>query len=340
MPAVQLVAAGTVAIREVPVPVPGPGEVLIRVAAAGLCGSDLELIDAPDRFGTTPTRMPLTMGHEFSGWVAGLGAGVPDWRLGDLVVPYAQAGCGRCAACRGGEENLCAAGPPIRGIQCDGGLAEYATVDASALMSATGLDIVAAAGMTDAGMTAYHAASRAGRYLRGDRLAVVIGIGGVGHLAVQLLDRLYGAQVIAIDVDPAKLELAMRLGAMRACSFEEAEPALRDVTARAGFDSVIDMVGTSESLGLMRKLVRPGGGALLVGTADGQTPFGFGHVPRETDFSRLSGGTRQDLAGALAAVRSKRLSLTSTEWILPEALSALSALRRGTVTGRAMVRLA
>lgn len=340
MPAVQLVAAGAVAIREVPVPVPGPGEVLIRVGAAGLCGSDLELIDAPDRFGTTPARMPLTMGHEFSGWVARVGSDVPDWRLSELVVPYPQAGCGRCAACAASEENLCAASAPILGIQCDGGLAEYVTADASALISATGLGPVAAAGMADAGMTAYHAASRAGRYLRGDRLAVIIGIGGVGHLAVQLLNRLYRAQVIAIDVEPAKLKLAMRLGASQALRFEDAEPTLRDISARGELDSVIDMVGTSASLGLVRTLVRPGGGALLVGTAAGQIPFGFGRVPREADFSRLSGGTRQDLAGALAAVRSGQLSLTSTDWTFPEALPALSALRRGAITGRAMVRMA
>ena len=155
--------------RRVAVPEPGPGEVLVRVAGAGLCHSDLHLMHWPA--GTLPYELPFTLGHEVAGTVAALGPGADGLEPGEPVLVYGPWGCGRCRACSVGAEHLCERARPGRGagLGRDGGLAEYMVVPSPLTVPLDGLDPVAAAPLADAGLTPYHAdPPRAGHAEAGD----------------------------------------------------------------------------------------------------------------------------------------------------------------------------
>ena len=201
-------------IEEVPTPRPGPGQVLVKIAAAGVCHSDLHLRDGS----VPPFRLPLIMGHENAGWVAALGPGAEGVAEGDPVVVYG--GCGQCRFCLGGQEQLC---DTMRwsGLAPDGGYAEYLLVPAIRhLLPAGSLDLVRAAGLTDAGLTPYRAVKKALPYLRPGTTAVAIGAGGLGQYGIQYLKLMTSATVIAVETSPAKRQLALSLGADHAIDYE------------------------------------------------------------------------------------------------------------------------
>jgi alcohol dehydrogenase, propanol-preferring len=217
MRAVRLVHWGEPpVIVDVPVPAPGPGEVLVAVEAAGLCQSDVHLMDG--RPGDFPFELPFTLGHEIAGRVHELGAGVDASWLGQRVAVHAIHSCGDCRACRGGRENYCrlltgAIGP---GIGQDGGLAEYVLIrDVRQLVPAAGIDAVLLAPLTDAGLTAYHAVHQ-NLAPRGHERSLVIGVGGLGHLAVQVLQASSVEHIVAVDPRAEAREDALGMGAHRA----------------------------------------------------------------------------------------------------------------------------
>src|SRR3954463_15909111 len=201
MQAIQLTAWEQPArLVDVPVPEPGPGEVLVRVAGAGLCHSDVHLMRWPA--GTLPYTLPFTLGHEVAGVVAALGAGADGPEPGTPVLVYGPWGCGRCPACSLGAEMPGEGERRGRGagLGRDGGLAEYLVVPSARLtVPLDGLDPVAAAPLADAGLTPYHAIRRALGMLRPGTSAIVIGFGGLGHVAVQLLKALGPAREVAVD---------------------------------------------------------------------------------------------------------------------------------------------
>src|SRR5215207_8344153 len=237
---------------EVPQPEPDPGEVLVRVTAAGLCHSDLHLMHWPA--GALPYALPFTLGHEIAGTVAALGPGAAGPEIGAPVLVYGPWGCGRCRACSVGAEHLCAAGLTGRGagLGRDGGLAEYVVVPSPRLLvELDGLDPVAAAPLADAGLTPYHAIRRARDLLAPGTSAIVIGAGGLGHVAVQILKALSPARVIAVDRRDEALEVATRAGAdlvLQATGLTAGE--LRRAAGGRGAALVLDCVGSDETLAL------------------------------------------------------------------------------------------
>src|SRR4051812_32144441 len=199
---------------EIPEPVAAPGGVVLRVAGAGLCHSDLHLMHWPA--GTLPYELPFTLGHEVTGTVIELGSGANGVEVGDDVIVYGPWGCGACRRCSRGEEHLCERQALQRGggLGRDGGLAEYVAIPSPRLLVPLGgLDPVAAAPLADAALTPYHAIRRALPYLHPGASAVVIGVGGLGHVAVQLLAALSSARIVAVDVREEALELAREAGA-------------------------------------------------------------------------------------------------------------------------------
>src|ERR1700684_4273367 len=182
----------------VPDPEPGPGQILLKVTAAGVCHSDLHVMELPGDRLRHP--LPLTLGHEGAGTVAALGAGVTGWREGDAVAVYGAWGCGLCGACAAGRENYCphAAGlgifPP--GLGAPGAMAEYLLIDDRRhLVALVDLDPVLSVPLTDAGLTPYHAIKRALPSLVPGAVVVVIGAGGLGHVGIQLVRALSPARV-------------------------------------------------------------------------------------------------------------------------------------------------
>jgi alcohol dehydrogenase, propanol-preferring len=209
----------------IPVPEPGPGEVLLKVDAAGLCHSDLHLMEWP--VGTVPYLLPFTLGHETAGTVAALGPGARGVTEGGRALVYSRWGCGTCWHCLQGMENLCEAaagdlGGHGGGVGRDGGLAEYMVVpSARYLIPIPDLDPVAAAPLADAALTPYHAIKHSMHLLRPGATVVVIGIGGIGHMALQILRALAEVRVIAMDVRESARRLARRAGAHSVVSGRE-----------------------------------------------------------------------------------------------------------------------
>ncbi len=188
MKAVRFIAPGRPAeVVDLPEPRPGPGEVLLKIGGAGVCHSDLHVLEQGLGF-----EGPFTLGHENAGWIAALGSGVQGWKEGDAVAVYGPWGCGRCRTCQGSAENYCENHASIPGygggLGSDGGMAEYMLVPSPRLLVPLGgLDPAEAAPLSDAALTPYHAIKQALPMLTPGAHVVVIGIGGLGHMAVQLL---------------------------------------------------------------------------------------------------------------------------------------------------------
>jgi len=328
-------------LRDLPTPEPGPGEVLLRVDAAGLCHSDVHLMEAPE--GVFPVSLPFTLGHETAGTVAALGPGSAGVSPGDRVLVYSRWGCGACWHCVQGRENLCARsiadlGGYGGGIGRDGGLAEYLLVPSTRyLVPIDDLDPVAAAPLSDAALTPYHAIQRSPHQLRPNGAAVVIGVGGIGHMAVQLLRALSEVRVVAVDLREAALGLAQEAGAHAVVGAAGLTAAgLREEVGAAGATLVLDCVASDETLRLAAGVVAPGGDIVYVGRGGGVLPVRPGDVPFECSVYLPTWGTIAELAEVVALARAGAIHTEAQRLTLDDALEGYRRLQRGDVVGRAV----
>jgi propanol-preferring alcohol dehydrogenase len=325
----------------VPDPEPGPGQVLLKVTAAGVCHSDIAVMSWPAE--NFPYELPLTLGHEGVGTVAALGAGVSGVREGDAVAVYGPWGCGTCAKCAEGKENYClradALGIRPPGLGTPGAIAEYLLVDDPRhLVPLDGLDPVAAAPLTDAGLTPYHAIKRSLPKLVPGSTAVVIGTGGLGHVAIQLLRALTPARVIALDVNEDKLRLAKEVGAHETVlSDAGAGAAVRTLTGGLGAEAVFDFVGAEPTLRTAGALAAVEGDVTIVGIGGGALPVGFGSLPFEVSVAAPYWGSRSELIEVLNLARSGAVSVHTETYLLDEAPLAYERLHTGKVNGRAVI---
>lgn len=321
---------------------PRPGEVLIKVGAAGVCHSDLHIIDAPAGSGF-PT--PLTLGHENAGWVESLGAGVDGWEIGEPVAIYGIVGCGHCRACLRGMDNECRV-KPVGGIGLsqDGGMAEYVNVPARQLFRIGALDLSQAAPLTDAGLTPYHAIQICRALLMPGTTCIVIGVGGLGHMAVQILAATSSVRIVAVDVRDEALTLAQTIGADHVIKADgDAEGYIRDLVGPppGGADVVLDFVGADSTLALASSVVATGGWLALVGLAGGNltlTPgVGPTGVPMEARVVIPFWGTRAELAEVIALAQAGSVEARVQKFDLRDTPAAYNQLRSGKLQGRAVV---
>ena len=195
-----------------PVPeVTGANDVLVRIGGAGVCATDLHAIEG--LMEPAGVSLPRVLGHENAGWVEETGAGVTTVAKGDAVLVYPPYSCGLCVACRRGNDMHCVR-HQFTGLSVDGGFAEYVLVSERSLLPLPdGVEPVAVAPHADAGLTAYHAVRKLAHLAVPGSTAVVIGVGGVGHIALQLVRELGSSSVIAVDTDERRRRLAAELGA-------------------------------------------------------------------------------------------------------------------------------
>lgn len=252
-------------LTEMPVPEPGPDEVLVRVAACGICGSDVHGLD-----GSSGRRIPpVVMGHEAAGVVAATGSQVRSVREGDRVTFDSTVWCGTCFYCRRGEINLCD-NRQVLGVSCGdyrrhGAFAEYVVVPERIVAPLPDNLSFEEAAMIEPASVAVHAVNLTPVRL-GDT-AVVVGTGMIGLLVVQAL-RLAGCgRIVAVDVDAARLELARQLGADQLVNAREADPvaAVADLTSGRGADVAVEAVGATEPVATAIACLRKGGALTLVG---------------------------------------------------------------------------
>ncbi len=326
---------------EVPVPRPGPGQVLVKVAGNGLCHSDLAMSHVPAEVGRgLGWRVPFTLGHEVAGWVEGVGDGVAGVANGAAVALVSPSSCGACRSCLRGQDHVCPHGRAGRGYGRDGGLADFVLAGTRDLIPLDGLDPVTAGPLTDAGATSYHAVKRVLPKLVPGSTAVVIGVGGLGAFAVQFLAALSPAHIVAVDTNPARLDHARRLGAHEGRSGVHAGTAdvLTDLAGGRGAEAVLDVVGSDATIAAGLAAVRPAGAFALVGAGGGgfAGPW-FGGLPRDADVFTFQGSTIADAHEVVALAEGGRIQTDADVFTFDRVAEAYEALASGTLRGRAVV---
>jgi len=270
-------------VEEVPTPTAGPGEVLLEVTAVGVCGTDAgewaygpKLLPIEVAHPVTGHVGPMTMGHEFAGRVVAVGDGVgPEW-IGRLVASCGAAPCGECALCRGGRSNVCRRYASV-GLHRDGALAQYVTTPVASCVDAgaQGIDEYEAA-LVQPMTIAVHAARRSGAK-PGD-VAVVQGVGGIGAFLIHVLVDL-GVRVVAVDLDPVRLDLASELGAA-ATVLGGTATAAEEIAASWGEEIPVffEVTGSARGMDLAIELVPMGTTVVVVGIAKAPAPVDLGRV--------------------------------------------------------------
>jgi propanol-preferring alcohol dehydrogenase len=330
-------------IEDIDVPEPGPGEVLLKVAGAGACHSDVAIFHD---FESDPNNglmsPPFVLGHETSGWIESLGPGVRGLETGGAYLVYGPIGCGHCRACSRGQDTYCENTEQVgylgTGLGRNGGMAEYMTVPVRNLVALGDADPVAAAPLADAGLTPYHAIKRALPHLTGGgKHALVIGLGGLGLVAVQILRALTAAQVIATDLKPEAMARAEQLGAVTVEGGEGQAERIRDLTGGRGVDAAFDFVGARPTIAAAQAVIAQRGAIHILGIAGGTAQWSFFTNPYEALITSSYWGTIEDLHEVADLYRAGHISPDIERFSMDDALEAYRRLRDNELDARAVV---
>jgi 6-hydroxycyclohex-1-ene-1-carbonyl-CoA dehydrogenase len=322
-------------VEEYPTPKPGAGEALVRVAACGVCHTDLHYLKGVPTF----KKPPMILGHEISGTVAEVGSGVKEVSVGDRVLIPAILPCGKCYYCRVGRENICL-NLLMVGNMVDGGYAEYIKVPAKDLIKLPGeVPLQEAAVIADAITSPYAAVVRRAELKPGETVAVWGATGGLGLNAVQIAAA-FGGRVIALGRREDNLKLAKELGAWETVNLKEDKEPVRTVRrlTGGGVDVAIDCTGVPQVMEQAFESVRQGGRFIVVGYTDKPITINAGRIMfRELEIRGVMGCRPVDYYGAVELVRSGRIKLlVSHKLPLEQINEAFKLLEEGRVT-RAIV---
>ncbi|WP_436520170.1 NAD(P)-dependent alcohol dehydrogenase [Actinoplanes sp. HUAS TT8] len=316
-------------IDEVPEPaVTGPFDVLVEIGAAGLCRTDLHIVEGQwaEKSGVS---LPYTIGHENAGWVREVGSAVTNVAAGDAVILHPLATCGLCRACRGGDDVHCD-NSRFPGIDGDGGLAELLLTNARAVVKlAPGLEPRAVAALADAGLTAYHAVRKAVPLLHPGTTCVVIGAGGLGHIGIQCLLAMTATRVVVVDPSARARELARELGA------HEVTAPTDDLTDTAHV--VLDFVGEqgAEAAGLA--MTRRAGSYFVIGYGGSVNIPTIDLISTERNIVGNLVGSYLDLEELMTLAAQGSVTLHTREYPLGAINEAMDDLEAGRLAGRGIL---
>lgn len=320
-------------IREVAVPQPGPGQLLVKIAASGVCHTDLHAAEGDWPVKPNPPFIP---GHEGVGHVVAVGAGVKHVKEGDRVgVPWLYSTCGHCEHCLGGWETLCET-QQNTGYSVNGGFAEYALADANYVgRLPDNVGFVEIAPVLCAGVTVYKGLKMT--ETKPGQWVVISGIGGLGHMAVQYAKAM-GMNVAAVDIDDGKLELARRLGAEVTVNARELDPAryLKEQIggAHGALVTAVSPKAFEQAMGMTRR----GGTIALNGLPPGDFPLSiFDMVLNGTTVRGSIVGTRQDLQEALDFAGEGKVRATVSTDRLENINKVFEQMRQGKIEGRVVI---
>ncbi len=339
----ELPYSGAIQVDKVPEPtITGPFDVIVKIGGAGLCRTDLHLIEAVWRDSLGNPALPYTLGHENAGWIEEVGSAVTGLAKGDPVILHPLMTCGLCRACRTGYDMACENGifPGLDGT--DGGFAEYLKTSARAVIKlAPGTDPVPLAPFADAGITAYHAVKKAQPYLYPGTWAVVVGVGGLGHFAVQLLKVMTTARVIALDARPERLDFAKELGADEAvlAGDDGGVKEILRITDGRGADVVLDFVaehGTPDkALEFLRKA--RGGTYIVIGYGGVVAPTTLDMIAMERNVIGSIVGSYTELQELMELNRQGKVTIRAVQYPMEEAGKAMEDLAAGKIVGRGVL---
>ena len=312
-----------------------PDEVLVRVAGAGICATDLHAIEGlMEPAGLVP---PVVLGHENAGWVEATGELVQTVSPGDAVILYAPYSCGLCVPCRRGHDMHCER-HQFTGLTVDGGFADYVLVSERSIVKLPdGVEPAEVAPHADAGITAYHAVKKVAHLLGPGSSAVVIGVGGVGHVGLQLLRELGSGTVLAVDTDERRLRLATELGCDEAIGGRDVADAVREHTNGRGADLVLDFVGADQTHADGMAMLARQGTYSMVGFGGMLSVPSVAMVSQEQSAVANLVGSWTDLWDVLQLHARGRLTLKTETYPLDDVNDVLSMLREGEITGRAVL---
>lgn len=348
MKSYQVAAFGApLALAEKPAPTPRGAEVLLEVIGAGVCHSDIHLWEGGYDLGhgkvlslkDRGVPLPITMGHETSGRVVALGPDARAVKLGGEYLVYPWIGCGHCATCRRGEENLCAKSNFL-GVHSDGGYADHILVpDAKYLVGISGLDPVTMAPFACSGLTAFSALKKVAGEMK-THPVVFFGAGGLGLIAIEILRALGGKGAVAVDIDPVKREAALRNGALAAIDPRNAD-AMKQLREACGgaVMAAVDFVGSPETTGMGFDALAKGGKLVIVGLFGGAAPWSLPLIPmKAVSIIGSYVGNLGELEELVGLARAKSISpLPVTRCALCDADKTLMDLRAGKFIGRAVL---
>ncbi|WP_448074133.1 zinc-binding dehydrogenase [Georgenia yuyongxinii] len=302
-------------LNEIPAPTPGPGEVVLDIRAAGLCHSDVGVLEDEGWLSSFP-RLPMTMGHEVAGVIVAVGEGVTEWAVGDRVGVCPTAG-----------------GDTVPGYSRDGGFtAQHLAPAADLVRMPEGLSFELAAAGTDAGMTSYHAVKTIGGVKAGDKVAIV-GLGGLGQIGARVAVVL-GAEVYVAEVNEDVWPLAQKIGATEV---------VKDVAELAGrdLDVVVDYAGFGTTTADALKAIRPGGTVVVVGMGKLEATIStYDVIMKQARILGSMGGTKQDVADCYELFAAGQVTPVVTTIGFGEIPEGVERLRRGEVTGRLVALMA
>lgn len=323
---------------EVPVPEPsGPFDVIVKIGGAGVCRTDLHILEGQwaEKSGVT---LPYTIGHENAGWVAAVGSGVTNVTEGDKVICHPLVTCSLCRACRSGDDVHCA-NSQFPGIDTDGGYADYLRTSARSVVRIDeSLEPADVAALADAGLTAYHAAAKAARRLRpGDR-CVVIGAGGLGHIGIQVLKAITGAEILVVDRNQEAVKLATEIGADHGIVANGSHvDEVLELTGGEGAETVIDFVGeggaTKDGIAMLRRA----GDYHVVGYGENINVPTIDIISTEINFIGNLVGSYTDLCELMVLAARGDVTLHTQKYPLDNFQKALDDLDAGRVRGRAIL---
>lgn len=323
-------------------PAPGPGEVLLKVAGAGACHSDIAVYREFAQGTPGAISPPFVLGHENSGWVEDVGPGVDGLTAGGAYLVYGPVGCGHCRMCSRGQDTYCenAASLPYLGVGLgrDGGMAEYLVAPARNLVPLGDADPVSAAPLSDAALTPYHAIKNSLPNLAGGgRFALVIGLGGLGQIAVQILTTLSGATVIATDLKQEAMERAEADHAVTVPGGPDQVEQIRAITGGRGVDAAFDFVGATPTIRTAQASMAQGGRLTVVGIANGVVEWSFFATPYESTITNTYWGSIEDLYEVVDMYRAGQIRPEVERYRMDDALEAYRRLEAGEIAGRAVV---
>lgn len=316
----------------------GPWDVVIDVGAAGLCRTDLHIIEGQWEPIQHP-RLPYTLGHENAGWVRAIGSAVTNVEIGDTVIAHPLTSCGLCPACRVGEDSHCQ-NATFPGVNVDGGMADQLLTNARAVVkldpSLQPRDIAA---LADAGLTAYHAVRKAAEVLYPGTHAVVIGAGGLGHIGVQALAAITGAEITVVDRSEEALALAAALGAhhtVLATDDDTVAQEVLDITS-GGAQVVFDYVGEHGTEVLSPRVLRGRGSQYVIGYGGEVRLPTIDIISREINVIGNLVGTYNDLVELMTLTAQGKVTLHTKVYPLDAALDAIADLDAGRLVGRGIL---
>jgi NAD+-dependent secondary alcohol dehydrogenase Adh1 len=310
--------------------------VLVKIEGAGVCATDLHAIDG--EMEPAGLSLPIVLGHENAGRIAAVGDLVSTVAVGDPVLVSPPHTCGLCVACRRGRDMMCER-HEFTGLTVDGGFADYVVVSERSIVPLpAGVDPIDVAPYSDAGITAYHAVKRLAHLIVPGSTIVVLGIGGVGHVGLQLVRELgSGGTVVAVDPSPARRALAAGLGADAVLDAEGVAQAVGDLSAGRGADLVIDFVGNDQSHAAGMELLVRGGTYSIVGFGGTVTVPSAAMVGNENTIVGNLVGSWIDLWEVMQLHVRGKLTLKTERHALDDVNDVLAKLREGEVTGRAVL---